>query len=120
MELRRAVRGRDRPAVAALRSALAAIGNAAAVPDGRADDRPQRRGPIAGAPAGLGAGEAPRRILAAGEVAAIVSKEIDERRSAAAQYRDGGHESAALRLDREADILTAALGRAAPSQPPSR
>ena len=114
LELRRALRGGDRSAVAALRSALAAIGNAEAVPDDGADERRTGAGPIAGALTGLGAGDVARRVLSADEVTAIVRAEVAERRAAAGQYRDGGHESGAIRLEREADVLTAALGRAVP------
>jgi uncharacterized protein YqeY len=119
-ELRRALRSRDQAAVAATRSALAAIANAEAVLPSRAGNPRPGTGPVAGALSGLGAGEAARRILSAGEVTAIVSAEIAERRVAARQYRDGGHESAALRLEREAEVLTAVLGGAAPGKPPHR
>jgi hypothetical protein len=58
--LRAALRARDRAATSALRSALAAIGNASAVPKEPAPA--VAGGPhFAGAAAGLGAGEVPRR-----------------------------------------------------------
>ena len=89
--LRGGLRARDTVAVSALRSALAEIDNA-------------------GAAAGLGAGEAGRRGLSAGEAEQIVRAEIAERRAAARDYEQAGHASQASRLRREADVLTSALG----------
>jgi uncharacterized protein len=104
----------DRAAVAAVRSALAAIGNAEAV------DPAAQRGPadlamapsehFAGAKAGLRAGDVPRKRLTAAEVTQIVQAEIAERLSAAAEYDRLGHGSQAERLRREADVLAAVLG----------
>ena len=64
--LRAALRARDKTAASALRSTLAAIDNAGTVPAGAPPG--VASGPhFAGTTAGLGAGEAPRRGLAAGE-----------------------------------------------------
>jgi uncharacterized protein YqeY len=113
--LRDAMRARDRVAASALRSALAALDNAGAVPAGppTAESGPH----FAGAVAGLGAGEVPRRGLAAGEAERIVRAEIAEREAAAAGYEGVGHGEQARRLRQEARILTSALDRAREAEP---
>ena len=106
--LRDAMRERDSAAASALRSALAALDNAGAVPPGPAPVAAS--GPhFAGAVAGLGAGEVPRRGLAAGEAEEIVRAEIAEREAAASGYEGAGHDERARRLRREAGILAAVL-----------
>ena len=97
----------DRRAVAALRSALAAIDNAEAVEVG--DDL--RAGAIEAAPAGLGAAEAARRRLSEDEIVAIVRTEISERRAAAADYERAGRGERAAVLLAEADALTEFVSR---------
>lgn len=111
--LAEAMRARDLVAASALRSALGAIGNAEAV---AAPQTPASRASsvhIAGAVAGLGAGEAERRRLGDGEAREILDAEIAERLAAAADYERAGHGDRAGRLRREADVLTSAT---APSQ----
>lgn len=101
--LRRAMKARDAPALAALRSALAAIANAEAVegtPAGRAST-----GPFAGAVDGLGAGEVPRRQLTDADVRMIMDREIAERRDAAAAYDELGETEAATDLRAQAITL---------------
>ena len=106
--LREALRAREPIAVSALRSALAAMDNASAVPPGPAFTTGS--GPhFAGAAAGLGAGEVPRRGLAPGEAERIVQAEIDERQAAAASYERAGHGEQARRLRQEARILASAM-----------
>jgi amidohydrolase family protein len=74
--LHAALRARDKTAASALRSALAAIDNISAVP--AAPTPGVASGPhFAGAPAGLGAGERPRRGLTDGEAERIVRAEIE-------------------------------------------
>lgn len=106
-----ALKARDQLAVAALRSALAAIDNAQAV---AAPPAPRSGGVIAGAVAGLGAGEAPRRDLSPGDIAAIVRAEVADRRAAAAEYERAGQPDAAARLTAEADVLAAHLAVSTP------
>jgi uncharacterized protein len=104
-----AIKSRDRDAVAALRSALAAIENAEAVappPPARL-----REGVIPGATAGLGSGEAGRAELSDDEIAAIVRAEVDERRVAAGDYAHAGKHERAARLTAEADVLAGHLDR---------
>lgn len=101
-----ALKARDQVAVAALRSAVAAIDNAQAV---EGPSVPSSGGPIAGAVTGLGAGEAPRRELSEDDIAAIVSAELADRRRAAGDYERAGQVDAAARLRAEADVLAAHL-----------
>jgi uncharacterized protein YqeY len=116
--LRAALKQRDSAAVSALRSALAAIGNAEALP---ASSAPRGRAGqyVAGAVAGLGAAEASRRTLTEAEITSIVATEVAERRAAAAQYEQVGHADRAGRLRREADVLAAVVSGdpAAPAAP---
>jgi len=109
LALRAALRARDQAAMAALRSALAAIANAEAVrPDGlppATTSSPH----FAGAAAGPGAAEVARRVLTEADLTEIVRAEIAGRRQAAGQYRRAGHADRGTRLETEADVLTSAL-----------
>ncbi len=106
--LRLAMRGRDRVAVSALRSAIAAIGNAEAVP---VEDAPGA-GAIETALTGVGAADAPRRVLSEADVIAIVREEISERDEAAAELDGLGREDASEPLRAGADLLREVLGEA--------
>jgi hypothetical protein len=110
------MKARDQQAVAALRSALAAIDNAEAVDatnpligqagaGGGGAGVPGSAAPVAGAVLGLGAGEVERRSLTAGEMDAIVQREVAERRTAARAYEDAGQSRYAERLRAEAELL---------------
>jgi uncharacterized protein len=106
--LRAALKARDTAAASAVRSALAAIGNAEAVP--APTTQPGRTSQhVAGSVAGLGAAEASRRVLTEAEMASIVTTEIAERRAAAARYEQTGHGERASRLRREADVLAVVM-----------
>jgi 2'-5' RNA ligase len=76
--LRDAMRSRDRDAVAAIRSALAAVDNAEAVPLDPTDHR-HRAGAVEGSAVGLGAAEVDRRHLTEADVVGIVEREVEER-----------------------------------------
>lgn len=103
--LRASLRARDQVAIAALRTALAAIANAEAVPPGEGPG-PRASSPhVAGAAAGLGAGEAARRALSEQAVTGIVRAEIAERTAAAERYEQSGHGERAARLTGEAAVL---------------
>ena len=108
--LTQALSARDMIAAAALRSALAAIGNAEAVP--LAPDRatPASSQHFAGARARLVAGEAARRELRAGETEQLVRDEINARLAAAREYDELGRGDRADRLRREAAVLTSVIG----------
>jgi uncharacterized protein len=97
-----AIRSRNAAAVAALRSALAAIENAAAVaPPGGADGRSEF-----GLPAvGLGVTEVARRVQDDAEVERIVRAEIADRYTAADEYERLGRPQRAGRLRAEAQAL---------------
>ena len=114
----------DRAAAAAVRSALAAVGNAEAIDPaaaaGHADLAKAPSQHFAGSRAGLGAGEVPRKRLTAAEVTQIVLAEIAERQSAAVEYDRLGHSSQAERLRREADVLAAVLGPECGDAQPAR
>jgi uncharacterized protein len=116
--LGQALRRRDSTAVAALRSALSAIGNAEAVtpaPPVAGASSPH----LAGARSGLGTGEAPRRRLTAGQVDQVIQAEISERRQAARGYERAGQPGRAQRLRAEADALESAVAAGqAPVIPP--
>lgn len=109
--LRAALQARDPAAVSAFRSAQAAIGNAEAValPGSPAPGGNQH---FAGAVEGLGATEAPRRLLSGAEAEEIIRTEISERHEAADLYERTGHADRAARLRREADALQTALADA--------
>ena len=102
-----AMKTRDRVAIGALRSALAAIANAEAIEVPPAPTSVE--GPIAGAVSGVGAAEAPRRELSDEDVAAVVAAEIAERGSAADEYDRLGQVAEAERLRAEARVLAAFL-----------
>ena len=101
--LRDAARRRETEAVAVLRELLAAIDNAEAADASAAP--PVEHGVIAGGVRGLGAGEVPRRVLSGSEVAAILEREIEDRRQAAATYAALGQAEAAEKLERAVAAL---------------
>ena len=105
-----AMRERDRGAVAALRTALAALDNAEAVP---LADLPRRlAGPsgsehVAGAAVGVGAAEADRRELAEDDEHAIVAAEVASLLEAALHRRDAGDRKGAQDAEAAARLLEA-------------
>ena len=109
--LRAALQARDSAAVSALRSAQAAIGNAEAVvpPPPPQSPAPGGNRHFAGSVGGLGAAEAPRRVVTEQQASEIVRGEIAERHDAADLYERFGHADRAARLRREADALRSAL-----------
>jgi hypothetical protein len=113
------MKARDAAAVAALRSALAAIDNAEAVEPapGRS---PVETGhaDLAGTVAGLGAAEVERRHLQEAEVEQIVQAEVADRRAAADAYERADQAERAGRLRAEADVLSSHLNGPAPGAAP--
>lgn len=103
-----AMKQRDAVAVAALRSALAAIDNAEAVDADQAPP-PVAHAQFAGTVAGLRAGEVERRRLSGQETFDIVRKEVADRETAARDYDRAGEAARADRLRAEAAVLTAHL-----------
>lgn len=103
--LRDAMRSRDRTATSAIRSALAAIDNAEAIPLDPDDPR-HRAGAVEASAVGVGAAEAERRDLTESDVAAIVRREIEEREQVMREVADHAPEQAAA-LAAEANHLRA-------------
>jgi uncharacterized protein YqeY len=108
-DLASAMKARDQAVVAALKTALAAIDNAEAVADERSAPREGSSEHIAGATAGAGSSDVPRKVLSEAEMQAIVRGQIDERSEAADLYEKLGRADQATRLRREAAVLTAYL-----------
>lgn len=99
---------KDKAALAVLREALAAIENAEA-PSINTVDAPTNEtsseSAFAASVAGLGAGDIPRLELSPEQVAALVEREIKERRDAAAEYLKLGQLEQSELLSAQADKL---------------
>ena len=108
-----ALKTRDSDALAALRTALAAIDNAEAVP-APATNSPITSAHVAGSRGGVGSTEAVRRQLSASELHAILRSQIDEHSREAGRYEALGHAAAAERLRRQASTLATYLADAPP------
>jgi uncharacterized protein YqeY len=104
-DLKAALKDRNRVAVTALRSALAAIENAESVPADHPLDSSTGNEHVAGAAAGLGAADAERRQLTEADQRAIVENEMRERSAAADEYEQIGRIDLAERLRAEAEVL---------------
>jgi uncharacterized protein len=110
-QLSTAVREQDRPAVSALRSALAALDNAEAAQPSE-PFQPEVSQHVAGGVAGLGAAEVERRVLDVESQRAIVKAEIESRLAAATTYEQHGQSPRAAELRLGADVLLAVLDSA--------
>ncbi len=95
---------KDRAALAAYRTALAAIDNAEAVPLGEE----HRAGAVELSPVGVGRADVERRPLTEQEMAEIIRLDAQDR-LAAAKSLAGANPDAARRLRREASLLIALL-----------
>jgi uncharacterized protein YqeY len=104
--LRTAMKSRDRVALGALRSTLAAIDNAEAV---EVDASAARNLAIEMIPSGAGAAEAERRVLTEADVERIVRAEAAEREAGARDYDAAGRPERAELLRAEARVLLAHL-----------
>lgn len=98
---------RDSTAVAACRSALAAVDNAEAVDLSEASQT--QPGVIAGGVTGLGAGDVARRALAEHRVVEILLAQVAGWQASAADYERSGHHDEAKRLRAEAELLSEVL-----------
>jgi hypothetical protein len=103
-DLRVAMKQGRREAISALRTLIAAIDNAEAVRPGAESTR-IGGGVIAASSPGVGSTEAPRRVLSADDVRAIVEDLVDEYDTQADQYGSMRQGDAAERLRRAADVL---------------
>lgn len=101
------MRARDKAAVSALRTTLAALDNAEAVAAGATG--PRGSAAMEESPAGAGATEVARRELSEHETADIVRAEIAERLTAAAELTAPAYADRAVRLRAEAAVLTGFL-----------
>ena len=104
--LRAAQLARRTDEVTVLRETLAAIDNAEAPPAVAAT---QSSGTFAGSVEGVGATEVMRRELTPADVAALVGREVEERRAAAASYTSLGRADDAARLAAQAELLARLL-----------
>ena len=100
-----AMKARDMPAVRAIRSALGAIDNAEAVDTTVSADQIDTTSTIAGAVAGAGSTEVLRLTLGDAEITAVLRAEIDDRLSAADEYRTAGAIDRADLLSTEARVI---------------
>jgi hypothetical protein len=107
LALRAALKTKDTVAASALRSVLAAISNAEAVPP-HPGTTPVASQHVAGGAAGLGSAEAERKILSRQETARIIEDEIFERRAAIRQYEAVGRPELAERLRHEIQVIQSA------------
>jgi uncharacterized protein YqeY len=99
-----AMRERDRAAVSAIRSALATVANAEAVPVEPRED-PATTGPVAKAAVGLGAAEADRRELSDNDIRSIVHAEVTAHLEAADHLRSVGQAGRAEELQAQVAAL---------------
>jgi hypothetical protein len=97
--LRGAIRERDRAAVAALRSLVAAFDNATATPS------TARASAVELAPSGVGAAEAERRALTSDDLLALAHAELAEHRDAADAAFARGDRERAETLRRQAEVV---------------
>lgn len=104
--IRAAMVAKDKAVLAVLRETLAAIENAEAPPATSALAADASEGPFAASVAGLGAGDIARLELSPEQVAALMAREIKERRDAAAEYLKLGQKEQAELLSAQADKLT--------------
>ncbi len=89
---------------AEVRTALAALDNAEAAPAPETPNATTNEH-IAGSRSGVGSTEAPRRVLSADRVRALLNEQIEERIVEAGRYEAHGRHDAARRLRLEADAL---------------
>jgi uncharacterized protein len=97
-----AMKARDSDTVAALRTAMAAIDNAEAVPAPAPLPGSAR---IAGARSGAGSTEAARRVLTGGELDGILRAQVAGRLQESGRYEALGQADAAGRLRRQAAAI---------------
>ena len=104
-DLASAMKARESPAVAALRTAIAAIDNAEAVP-APAASQATTSGHFAGARAGVGATEADRLELSDRQQRAILREQVTGYTTEADHYAALGQQAAADRLRAQARLLS--------------
>ena len=100
-DLRQAIKARHSATVATLRTVLAAIDNAEAVPV-TTPTMPVE--PVLGHRT-----EVPRKLLSADDIQQIIQREVDERRAASLKYANLGQTGEAERLQTAATLIEAYL-----------
>ncbi len=108
----RASRSRDRAAVSACRSLLAALDNAEAIPLDPATDR---AGALEQSAVGVGAADAARGILTTADAERLLADEIRERESVAATLTDTHGDHRTRLLDEAAVLHRLAAAWSAPT-----
>jgi uncharacterized protein len=103
IDLKSAMKDRNAVAIKAIRSLMSAIDNAGAVSVEAPKIMPMSGG-IAGATAGLGSTEIPRRDLSAEDIKQIIRKEIDEMAKAIESINDHSRPET-VQLERQIDLL---------------
>ena len=96
-DLKTAMRERKAGEVAVIRTLIAAIDNAEAVPIHGLDERLRRREDV---------GEVARRDLDAAALGEVLAREMETRLAAAEDYARHGREDDAARLRQEAELIT--------------
>lgn len=104
-----AMRARDRQTTLAMRSILAALENAEALPVTSLRTIVANSEHVAGAAVGLRAGEAARRLLSADDERALVEREVAELRSASATLAAVDQHERARELIQIAEIVEEVL-----------
>jgi len=111
-----AMRARDRDAVSALRSALAAVANAEAVPIHTMPGA----GAAESAALGVGAADAPRRELGEDDVRSVLEAEVAEHDRAVRHLTEVGRPDHARRVRAQSEVLRGILaGVDGPTTTPS-
>jgi hypothetical protein len=98
------MRARDRAAVSAIRSALAAVANAEAVPV-EPRGNPPTAGPVAKSAVGLGAAEVARLELSEDDVRSILHAEVTAHLQAAEHLRSVGQAARVVELQAQVAAL---------------
>ena len=106
-----ALRERDKPIASAMRSAIAALENAEAVPASQGVV-PATSSHVAGAAVGVGAAEAERLALDEATESAILRAEVDGLLDAAREYESLGHGDRAAEARTAADELSVVVHNA--------
>lgn len=101
VDLRNAMKARDTERVTTLRSVLAAIDNAEAVPVAAA--------PFTVEPEAGQRTEVPRKVLTGDDIRQIIEREVAERRHASQTYAQVAQQAEAERLQRAATLLISYL-----------
>jgi hypothetical protein len=104
-----AMRLRDRQTAGAMRSVLAALENAEALPVTPHETMVTTSEHVAGGAVGLGVGEVPRRLLSPLDESAVVQREIAELRSASSTLAAAGQHERAAELIQIAETVEEVL-----------